>query len=357
MSAIRDGERMIGRWMIVFAACFVVLFTQRVDAQTIEAAPVVIEPGATSFGVMLPGEKKRKTFTILNQGDEVLRLVKINPSCPCITGRTKTDLIAPGGTLEVSLDIEAGWNVHKSASKNVALFFEGYDIATNTSAVFAVSLGVGTDVDKLEVNRNGLAGRVRLISKDGKAFSVVRVDGKKPKFPGGFDPEVHAPRLDYNVTYNFNGRGTDMPKHLIIETDHPDARMLALPVVSDQTNASIGQWQIGPIRSLRRSIVVGEITPGMTVDFEFDLMCRADEFPLDATAQQHELIWVDIVSKKMTSSRKWRVKARMNLMDESFRGLFDETVVLRAGGNLQTSLQLIGRVVDPGESGAEQGDG
>jgi hypothetical protein len=236
------------------------------------------------------------------------------------------------------------------------MFFEGYEIASHTAFAFAVDYGVRADLTKIDLKR-APKGKVRLVSKDGRAFSVLSVDGEAPNFPGGFDPAVHDPRTNYNVTYDYSDQPDGTRFNLLIETDHPDAPLLAIPLYSSGINSAREQWQTGPIRSLRRRTILGVIEPGATVDFEFTLHCRADDFDLGATAVNHELVWVDVLSKKPISAGKWKVKARLMMMDHEFRGLIDETIVLRGGANLQTSMNVIARVQDGADENVEQGDG
>ena len=357
MGAMNCGKTMPGRMLAVFAVGMVVLMGQRVDAQKLEAARVKIEPPVTSLGVLLPGEIKKSTFEIVNTGSETVKLYKMKPSCPCMTLRTDTDLIPAGGRLTVTVDVEATWEPHKPVKKNVQLFFEGYEIATNTAMAFAVDRGVRADQFRINLDKRP-EGKIRLVSKDEQPFRVLSVDGKEPDYPGGFDDQKHDIRKNYNVTYNFSGREAgETPMHLLIETDHPDAPILAIPLYSSQLTTMRDQWQIGPIRSLRRQTVLGVIPAGRVIDFEFPMHCGADSFDLQATSLKEDLVWVDIVSKVQTSAGKWKVKARLTMMDQQFRGMFDETIVLRAGANLQTSFQVIARVEDTVVGKAGQGDG
>lgn len=342
------------RLALVFGMVFGALagFAGEAAAQsTLKAAPVTIEPAGLSFGNLLPGTTETRQFSIVNDSDQALRLVHMEPSCPCLNVSTESTLIPVGGSLPVTVELEGGWGPHEVSYKNIQLFFEDYEIATNTAVAFGVEWGVHIKVDgrgekKIDLRR-GKRGSVRLISGDDRPFSVLKVNGEAPEFPGGFDPLTMDPRKDYNVVYDFTDPAEVTPLYFIIETDHPDAQMMAIPVFGPEIDGRRHQWQQGRFVVTRRCVVLDEVQVNEKIPFTVDVRGFVKgTLKVEATPERPDLLWVDVLRKQPIRENEWRLECELTIMDPSFRGLLNETVVLNGGNGLQTAFQIAARVED-----------
>ena len=84
----------------------VILIWNQSDKKNAEASaktsgPLLITPAQQHLGKLNQFEKKDFSFTIKNQGNEPLRIVKVEHSCGCTEAKADRDVIAPGETAQI----------------------------------------------------------------------------------------------------------------------------------------------------------------------------------------------------------------------------------------------------------------
>jgi len=71
------------------------------------SGPLLITPAQQHLGKLNQFEKKHFSFTIKNQGNELLRIVKVEHSCGCTKSKASKEVIAPGETAKISGTLDA----------------------------------------------------------------------------------------------------------------------------------------------------------------------------------------------------------------------------------------------------------
>ena len=71
------------------------------------SGPLLITPAQQHLGKLNQFEKKHFSFTIKNQGNEPLRIVKVEHSCGCTEAKASKEVIAPGETAKISGTLDA----------------------------------------------------------------------------------------------------------------------------------------------------------------------------------------------------------------------------------------------------------
>ncbi len=214
------------------------------------AGAVTVDQANVELGFITPRSTINHTFRITNTGGIPLKVMAVKPSCTCTTTiNLDGKVIAPGATLEVPASMRAPAStgqkqvmvnvVLQGLPKVVELRMAG-EIAFPVRATTSVQ---GKDVPYVDADTDPsrVRGTVKLKSTDGKPFLVRAVQGQPPMVEA-FDPAKDAPRAEYTVAYDLT-RLPKVPPYLVIETDHPGARLIDLRVRHATT-------QIKPVLSL-----------------------------------------------------------------------------------------------------------
>lgn len=214
------------------------------------AGAVSVDQANVDLGFITPRSTINHTFRITNTGGIPLKVMAVKPSCTCTTTiNLDGKVIAPGATLEVPASMRAPAStgqkqvmvnvVLQGLPKVVELRMAG-EIAFPVRATTSVQ---GKDVPYVDADTDPsrVRGTVKLKSTDGKPFLVRAVQGQPPMVEA-FDPAKDAPRAEYTVAYDLT-RFPKVPPYLVIETDHPGARLIDLRVRHATT-------QIKPVLSL-----------------------------------------------------------------------------------------------------------
>jgi len=207
------------------------------QATTTTVGAVTVDQANVELGFITPRSTINHTFRITNTGGIPLKVMAVKPSCTCTTTiNLDGKVIAPGATLEVPASMRAPAStgqkqvmvnvVLQGLPKVVELRMAG-EIAFPVRATTSVQ---GKDVPYVDADTDPsrVRGTVKLKSTDGKPFLVRAVQGQPPVVEA-FDPAKDAPRAEYTVAYDLT-RLPKVPPYLVIETDHPGARLIDLRV-------------------------------------------------------------------------------------------------------------------------------
>jgi hypothetical protein len=207
------------------------------QAATPAAGAVTVDQANVDLGFITPRSTINHTFRITNTGGIPLTVMAVKPSCTCTTTiNLDGKVIAPGATLEVPASMRAPAstgqkqvmvNVVLKGLPNVVELRMAGEIAFPVRATTSVQ---GKDVPYVDADSDPtrVRGSVKLKSTDGKPFLVRAVQGK-PAVIEAFDPTKDAPRAEYTVAYDLTSF-PKVPPYLVIETDHPGARLIDLRV-------------------------------------------------------------------------------------------------------------------------------
>jgi hypothetical protein len=200
-------------------------------------ASIAVDRATVDLGFITPRSTIEHTFRLTNTGGVPLKVMAVKPSCTCTTTiNLDGTVIAPGATLDVPASMRAPASTgQKQVVVNVVL--QGIPNVVELRMVGEIAFPVrattsvqGKDVPYVDADSDPsrVRGTVKLKSTDGKPFLVRAVQGQPPVIEA-FDPAKDAPRAEYTVAYDLT-QLPRVPPYLVIETDHPGARLIDLRV-------------------------------------------------------------------------------------------------------------------------------
>ncbi len=182
------------------------------------------------FGTRPPLAFVSETMTFINNGEQPITLERAQGECSCtdatILGNDRT--FQPGERFDILVAVEFPREMglytkqlliyEKDNERPLPIPFDfevGYDIKINGGPRFAIVTDRG--------------GKLTLESRTKSPFRVLSISGMAPIYEG-FDPAKDSLRDNYTVYYNLGEVPTDqLPRWLVIETDHEAAEMMAIP--------------------------------------------------------------------------------------------------------------------------------
>jgi len=228
-----------------------------------EKPPLEFEMTYLDIGIIRPGTFVENTIAVTNTSGERLTLRNISTGCKCTTAYLEGEpaYIEPYETLGLVIMTEAGFNlIPKSVSISIAV--REYGSAVRFATKFKVSNTVAAQPAFLSA-RTKKSGRVTLQSLDGRAFRLLSFAGEPPVYveSDGFHPETDEPRTGYTVEWSYEDMDL-LPRVCIVETDHPDCEIFALPIYSRERDKVELSHRRGNMRGDQVTYNLGRVTPG-----------------------------------------------------------------------------------------------
>ncbi|MCH2161184.1 MAG: DUF1573 domain-containing protein [Phycisphaerales bacterium] len=195
-----------------------------------------------NFGVRKPGSKIEHEFTMRNPTAAPVTISVFKPTCECTSGDgVQGSVVPPGGSIQIPISFQLpNTTGTKRAAVNMVLSNgQALRLALSAESSYAVRT-VPIYIDAF-TNPADITGVVQLQSVDGRPFSVLSVNGNAPVMatPGG-----QAPQQNQQIRYDLTTyECSQMPKWLLIETDHPDAALLDMRIRHECTKL---QHQVDP---------------------------------------------------------------------------------------------------------------
>lgn len=231
------------------------------------AGAVTVDQANVELGFITPRSTINHTFRITNTGGIPLKVMAVKPSCTCTTTiNLDGKVIAPGATLEVPASMRAPASTgQKQVMVNVVLQGLPKVIELRMAGEIAFPVRATTSVQGKDVpyvdadtDPSRVRGTVKLKSTDGKPFLVRAVQGQPPVVEA-FDPSKDAPRAEYTVAYDLTSL-PKVPSYLVIETDHPGARLIDLRVRHATTHIK-PVLSLAEFRASAGCVKVGAVVP------------------------------------------------------------------------------------------------
>ncbi len=235
------------------------------------APPLVAEPASLDLGFLAPNTPGEGTVVLRNTGDAPLTISAIVASCKCTTiNDIVGKQISPGGseTITIKLDGAPAMGVRRSSVKVTA---EGFARALDIAVKGEVSLPVRIVPPYINaIEQKNLQGRLIVESIDRQPFKILSEKGGAGFSIQGFDTAADAPRNSYVVSYDLTGCATDLPSHLLIETDAVGAGVVDVRVRSERapkkpliqfadTRCNLGTVRPGSSKDARFTISNGKV--------------------------------------------------------------------------------------------------
>lgn len=268
---INDGVQK--KELFVFAEGYKRPLAIHVEADVVDPNPIEkiikIEPQVVNAGFIRPGEKVYREVTLTNNGTEPIQFARVSSTCTCVQGELLDDLTAPGESAKLRIMIE-GRDIGP-INQTLTVWFIGArkplriqvtaDVTLPIKAEpFFINMAVPPQTGESGENPGiPSKGKIVLKSVDDQPFRVVSAGGKKPVLGAG---DENVPALTHTVVWDFTGvPDSEIQPWWIIETDHPDARLIEIrvlhPKIIEELVKNQGPWTLAPDR-----LVVPNLAPG-----------------------------------------------------------------------------------------------
>lgn len=183
------------------------------------------------FGVVPPGSKLEHTFLLVNPTNEPVLIRKVVPTCQCTTASVVEGKYIPANgslPMPVTLQIPSTTGIKKAAVNMILSSGVGPRLTLNAESAYAVRT-IPPYINAFDRPEN-MSGAVVVSSVDGKPFRVLSVARSKPKFLNDAG-EGDIPRAQHVLQYDLSTyKCENMPKWLLIETDHPNAPLIEIRI-------------------------------------------------------------------------------------------------------------------------------
>jgi len=326
-------------------------------------ALVSILPEGFDFGVMKPGSLTRRTVELRNDSTSAIRILGTKRTCSCTTVEMNPGLLQPGASMPLTAVMAADLTPKDKNSVKVVVQYE--DLAPTTISIKGViSHAVSSLPRDIRMHPRGYEdltyrteGLLTLQSMDGQPFQVTLCAGEAPVFQSGAtSPQPSISQIirwdmsAYDRETGLDESGERIPGFLLVETDHPDAPVIAVPL-----NHKIDRIQTRGERPwffLDRRVVLDPVDPGRSVEFLLPVngmaSASADDVvnavQADSTKFKAELVGIEPHVDGKRSNLRVRVTP-----SPDHQGVFMDKVQVMSP-NHSVSFTVIGSVREPGGS-------
>jgi hypothetical protein len=240
-------------------------------------APVQLEPAEVHLGVVRPGESPMAETRIRNTSDRPLRITQGRPSCACTKVELSERVILPRQAVTLRAAVDTTGILGRLTS-GVYIHFDGFEQFVPFRIVVDVALPVRAEPSHIAATE-AVAGQIALESLDGQPFRIVGYSGIQPRI-AGVGPGVDEPQSRYMLEWDLGGydpntcrnaSGEPMPTHLVIETDHPECRVLDVEIRHMCSRRDVpSEDQKWLVRN--RRVYLGEIPAYEPTEFRADMV-------------------------------------------------------------------------------------
>lgn len=233
---------------------------------------ITLDPPFRDIGVADPNEVIHTTFSFINTGKKPLVLKETKAACSCTQASLTPTVIPPGGkaTLNVAIDLRGSTG---PVEKDVNVFFEGNPVPVQAHTKGRMSYAVAVEPHAARPNA-GFAGRLDLTSIDGRPFKILGVNGEPAKIITR-QPEGGERAVSYTIEYQF--QQGKLPNLIVIETDHPDAPVVDVPVYHQETSERENEFimVLNDIFIMRKGLNIGVVTPDKPAEYKIQVQLGA----------------------------------------------------------------------------------
>lgn len=355
---IRSRFRAAGAWRLALGALLGVAASQPAAAQPFlpdqapgrqeakqDAEPLPqpfrMRESQVDFGVVRPNASKKTEVELFNSSKHPIRLTRVTSTCTCTAGLIEgAEVVPPGGVGKIEIGVKANPNLGPINQRVTVWYLDpntGREGRFVVPVVGEVALAVKTDPFFINLLREDKAGAIEVVSTDGRPFRVLSFAGDAPEFdqsqlPEGRDP-ASQPVERAVIRYDFTSMPVgEIPDYFLLETDHPEAPVVALRVVHPGLIARAQDRSKRPWSVSQDAFTLGSVAPGDAVEHTITVvgLRLADEFETTAEGDvQVEVVGVEPAEKGKLVTLRFTV-------DPNASGLLREQFTLINGPERMT---------------------
>lgn len=217
--------------------CLVLLFFT--TAHT--SSQLVVPESSFNFGTLVQGEKLHHTFSIKNNGDSPLSILRVVPSCGCTAANVSSPVIQPGKSGEIKIVFDST-NFTGKVTKNIAI--ETNDPKAST---YTLSLN-GTIIEEVQITPrqlnlgqikagNSTKSNVTLINRGNRPLKIISVKAQIPQITAEIKKQQLKSGESATIEITVTPKATDriLSGYLTITTDSPKKGEIVIPVYGSPT--------------------------------------------------------------------------------------------------------------------------
>lgn len=188
------------------------------------ANAVSAEPAFLDLGTVQGGTRVEGSITLHNPSDHAVTIAKVATSCGCTAAKLDGNAIAPHGSLEIHVALQANGRHGSALRKAVTVVFDG-ETAPLRIPVQAVVHSFVTATPNAIASRDLNRRTVVVESTDGQPF---RITASRPALSAIPSDEASA-HHEVEITPAM-WRAAGSPSRIVLEIDHPEVSELNLRI-------------------------------------------------------------------------------------------------------------------------------
>lgn len=330
--------------LYVFAEGYARPFAIDVEATIVDPSPIEdsikIEPAELEVGYIKPGEPVYREVLLRNMSDEPIQFARVSTTCTCVQGELLDDLTEPGEAARLKVRIE-GRDIGPIAQK-LTIWFVGASRPLQVTVKAEVAQAVKADpfYINLATPPSGeqeipQTGEITLTAIDGRPFRVLSAGGAKPALKSG---DANDPATEHVVLWDFtNVTDDEVQPWWLIETDHPEARLIDIRVIHmaliRKMVASQGPWTLAPDR-----IIVPDLAAGKSDERDIKLI-KVKGGTIESISVDSPLLDVELVDVQRTAAGA-EATVRISASREA-KGVIRTKLNVKADGVSQSSYLFV----------------
>jgi len=289
-----------------------------------------IEPAELDYGTLKPGEVKTLNGLIRNTGTMPIEFTGEMKGCSCTTVDIPKGIVQPGGSIGYSATLTAGLTptTKKSSISLVLASHQPVRIPVDGEIIRGIRVSprrinaVSIDPADPEQRVPAKIRRIQLQSPTNTPFRILRIDGRPvEEFPGGSRMLNPVPQHNfifddfsqYDAVTGLDPNGDMLSFFRLIETDHPGAAVVEVPVDHPARIAQLEPRGQRPWLFVENRVVVPSVEPGGVAIFELPVKVIGSangERIVAVTSESPELFEAELLSVR-NEGREWRVRFKI----------------------------------------------
>lgn len=209
---------------------------------TVHAASQIVAPEPNfNFGSIVQGEKLYHSFSIKNNGDTPLSILRMVPSCGCTAANASSPVIQPGKSGEIKIVFDST-NFSGKVTKNIA-------VETNDPKTPSYTLTLnGTIVEEIQITPrqvslgqikvgNPARAAVTLTNRGNKPLKILSAKAQIPQITAEIGKKQLKTGESGTIEITVTPKPTDriLSGYLTITTDSPRKSEIVVPVYGSPT--------------------------------------------------------------------------------------------------------------------------
>ncbi|MCH2136958.1 MAG: DUF1573 domain-containing protein [Phycisphaerales bacterium] len=251
---------------------------------------VSFDPPMIQWGFLKPGEVKQMGSTVTNEGSEPIRFTGNMKGCSCTTVEIPAIELAPGASVPFTATMTAGLTPTTKSGGIKLLLAEHEAIRIPTDGEIVRGIRVSprriSAISRPGNDRSAPATpagsrRVRFDAPEGTPFRILRIDGQDvSSFAGAatlsnpmpVQTYVFDDFAQYDPETGLNAQGELLPLFRLVETDHPAAPVIEVPVDHPVRIARLKPRGERPWFWVENRYVADTVAPGQSAVIEIPLL-------------------------------------------------------------------------------------